>query len=256
MAKLTVFIPCYNEEGSIRQTVEKLDKALCKVMGDEDYSFWLFDNASKDGTFLEMVDMAIHDDRIRIFRCEKKGKGNVFRAFMEAYDEEKHSEYDLILMTDGDDTYGFEDIPSYKWLTAKCLWTGNRIGYTSDKGYHRFGNRLIRWLFKRFYGADYDIFSGLKIFKWGFLKDFKLKDDRFGLETELAFYAFDKGVRSGMFPSQYEDRKTGESKIRVRDGVKVLWIFTKRFVHDYGTKLSLLFCAPLVISAWRKKKCR
>ncbi len=256
MQKLTVFIPCYNEEGSIGKTVLHVKEAMKKVMGRRPYRIRIYDNMSTDGTYRKALELAKDDRLIEVSRCMEKGKGNVFRQFLEDFAEGYPSDDSLILMVDGDDTYGLDGIPPYGMLLMKDMWTGEREGYGKEekKGYHRAGNRFIRAGFRKLYHEDYDIFSGLRVFRWGFLKSFVSRGKAFTLETELAFHSHDTHASVGTFPSEYRDREEGKSKIRLRDGFEVFFCFGKRAYKDYGIFLRLFLYIPAVIIGIRRRK--
>ena len=98
MKKLTVVIPCLNEEKTLEICIKKCFKAFEEL--NIEGSVLVSDNGSVDSS----RDIAIKNGA-EVTICDQKGYGNALRhGFSVA-----QSEY--VLMADADDTYDFLEIP-------------------------------------------------------------------------------------------------------------------------------------------------
>lgn len=274
-----IFIPVYNEAENIEKVVKKMTSEMEKLRYiNESYMIYIYDNFSNDGTYSIIRKLARNDLHIQIDLVYRKGKGEVFKKFLNDLKsgEIQCANNDLIVMIDGDDTYSpfgladkIKNIKSYRGYDIEAqyqiprMYVGDRMFYYDANGsiLHGFGNKLIRKLFRIFYHEYSDIFSGCRIFTPGFLKGFKLKGHRFELETELTHYALRNNYPIGTFRVFYKDRAFGKSKINsVRDGISILWTFWNNLIKDYPAMLilpSLIGTAigiPCLISLCKRNK--
>ena len=93
--KITVLIPCYNEENGISQVLKSFPKEKIAAQG-YNLEVIVIDNNSSDHT----ADLA-RAHGATVIHEPNKGKGNAMRRGFYAISEET----DYILMLDGDNTY-------------------------------------------------------------------------------------------------------------------------------------------------------
>lgn len=214
---IAVLLPCYNEEPTIADVVQRFREALPSA------TIYVYDNNSKDLTALKARAAGAV-----VVREPRQGKGNVVRRMFADIDA------DIYLMADGDGTYAPEDAPLLinTLLTERCdMVVGTRRGVTDDAGRqgHAFGNRIFNSLYKRLFGRDFtDIFSGYRVFSRRFVKSFPAVSEGFEIETEMSVHASQLKLPVSEIALDYGRRVEGSSSklSTFQDGAKILWMFT------------------------------
>ena len=179
-SKLSIIIPCFNEEKYIGNLLNEL---LIEV---NPYEIIVIDDFSSDNS-VDIIN-SIEDKRIKLIQNKKNsGKGHsIVQGF-------NHAEGEIILIQDADPEYSPKDI---NFLLKPFLETGadfvigtrfqtkyrRKIGYF----YHTVFNKLITFLVNFKSNTNFtDIECGYKAFKKELLNDFQLNENRFGIEVEL-----------------------------------------------------------------------
>lgn len=237
--KVAVLLPAYNEELTIVKVIEDFKKALPHA------DIYVYDNNSSDRT----NELAAAAGAIVRFE-PRQGKGNVVRSMFREIDA------DYYIMADADDTYPAAEVekllePLRAGLADMTI--GDRLSngtYEKEnkRGFHGFGNNLVKGLINRLYRGDYnDIMTGYRGFNKLFVKNFPVLSPGFEIETELSIHALDKRFKLVEVPITYKDRPEGsESKLSTfSDGFKVLKMIFNLF-KDYKplvffSLLTLLF---------------
>lgn len=224
--KIAVLLPAYNEEVTIVKVIEDFKKAL------PDADIYVYDNNSKDRT------NELAREAGAIVRFEpRQGKGNVVRSMFREIDA------DYYIMADADDTYPATEVeallqPLRDGLADMTI--GDRLSngtYAEEnkRGFHGFGNNLVRMLVNKLYKGNYnDIMTGYRGFNRLFVKTFPVLSPGFEIETELSIHSLDKRFKLVEVPITYKDRPEGsESKLSTfSDGFKVLRMIFNLF-KDY-----------------------
>ena len=65
MKKITLFTPCYNEEGNILELYKKVTDVMSGLPQYE-YEYIIIDNCSKDNTPLILREIAENDKRVKV----------------------------------------------------------------------------------------------------------------------------------------------------------------------------------------------
>ena len=218
--KLSVIIPCYNEEVAIGQLVTALKQALPRI------PIYVYDNNSTDRT----SEIAAAAGAIVKFEPQK-GKGNVVRRMFADIDA------DIYLMMDGDMTY---DVSRANELIAKLqsetldMVVGRRITYDPNayRAGHRWGNNALTGTLKIIFGQRFeDILSGYRVFSRRFVKSFPTLSKGFEIETEMSIHALELGLPVAEVDTDYFARPEGSfSKLNTyRDGIRILWTIMNLF---------------------------
>ncbi len=242
---IAVLVPCYNEEQTIADVVQRLRGALPGA------AVYVFDNNSRDLTALRARSAGAI-----VVREPRQGKGNVVRRMFADIDA------DIYLMIDGDGTYDPEDAPLMinTLVTERCdMVVGTRRGVTLDAGRagHAFGNRIFNSLYKRLFGTDFtDIFSGYRAFTRRFVKSFPAVSGGFEIETEMSVHASQLKLPVCEIPLDYGRRPEGStSKLSTwRDGARILLMFGRLLketqpLRFFGTIAGLFLAAGLIMMA-------
>lgn len=244
---IAVLIPCYNEELTIRDVVQRFRKELPHA------TVYVFDNNSTDRTTEEAKAAGAV-----IARELRQGKGYVVQSMFGRIDA------DVYVMVDGDGTYPPEEVHS---LLAPVLAdeadmvVGSRLHAKSDSEFrslNRLGNRFFLSLVNSTFKVKItDMLSGYRAFSRSFVKGVPLFGGGFETETELTIKALERGYRIVEVPVNLKSRPTGSfSKIRiVKDGLRIvntiLALFRDykplTFFGSFGLLLILLGLIPGVV---------
>ena len=242
--RITVLLPCYNEEAAIAETIAGFRSALPGA------TIYVYDNNSRDRT-VELARAAG-----ALVRTERQqGKGNVVRRMFADIDA------DIYVMADGDLTYDPKAAPEMvKMLLDDQLdmVVGTRLHEVADayRGGHVIGNRLFTSLLAGLFGRSFtDIFSGYRVFSRRFVKSFPVLSAGFEIETEMSVHALELRMPVGELETAYGARPEGSaSKLSTyRDGWRILRTIgtlyrVERPVLFYGGLGALLVVAAILLA--------
>lgn len=232
MEKLSVIMPVYNEEKTIKTVIEKVKKAKLKNISKE---IIVVDDCSKDST--GKILKGINDTSLKIFFHNKNmGKGAAIKTGL------KNSTGDIVLIQDADLEYS----PSEYGKLLKPIIEGNaKVVYGSrleairknEKNMyklHYFGNLFLTLLTNLLYGTRItDMETGYKVFRREVIKGINLKAKRFDFEPEVTAKILKKGYKIHEVPVNFVGRKFDEGKkITWRDGVKAVYYLLKYKFFD------------------------
>lgn len=218
MDKVAILIPCYNEARTIGKVIDEFRQEL------PDAQIYVFNNNSTDDTaFIANRHGAI------VRSVPLQGKGNVVRQMFFEVDAERY------IMVDGDWTYPAKYVHDLlRGLDRYDMVLGDRLSgnYYEDnkRPFHGFGNKLVKFLVNTLYhGNITDIMTGYRAFSRNFVKNAKLKSEKFEIETEMSIFALRHHYKIGSIPIEYRDRPEGSvSKLNTfKDGIKVLFTIVK-----------------------------
>lgn len=241
---VTFIIPCKDEELNIGIVINDCFKYIpnCSVI--------VCDNCCKDNTSTE-AEVAgaevVFENRL--------GKGHAVRRLINACDSE------IIIMIDGDNTYDVSSIPNAlkKFIAGNYdVASANRLA--NSKGHNRFGHYLGNIAFNKFASIllgrpQYDLFSGLFIFRKEFLLTFPLFSNGFELEAELATHIARMNSKFFSFPMTLRSRISGKSKLNtISDSIRILSLLLKNSITEFPLRiftplaaltllLSIIFCS-------------
>jgi glycosyltransferase involved in cell wall biosynthesis len=227
MKKVTVLIPCYNEQEGIAGVIQGLPKEQLRAHGYE-LSVLVIDNNSSDDT----TKVALEAGADVIFE-PKQGKGNAIRTGFYSIADDT----DYIVMLDGDHTYRPEEVirllePLNSGFANVIIGSrlGGRISEGSMKPFNRVGNWVYSHLVRYSYGVNVtDVLTGY--FAWTKDAIVKLRphlvSDGFAIEMEMITKLARLGEDIYSVPISY-DARAGESSLHpVRDGIRILRVYVK-----------------------------
>ncbi len=225
--KITVLIPCYNEENGIAEVIRKFPK---EKIASLNYllEIIIIDNNSTDKTAKIAKSLGA-----TVVHELKKGKGNAMRRGFDSVS----SDTDYIVMLDGDNTYRPEEIlrliePLESDFCDVVI--GSRLLGRISKGsmttFNLVGNRIFSILVRLFYGVKVtDVLTGYFAWKRETLERLKphLKSHGFAIEMEMVTKMARLGIEICCTPISYDSR-AGSANLRpIYDGIRILWMFTK-----------------------------
>ena len=230
--KLSIVIPCYNEEQTLRGVVERvLSVDLSDVEGqDVEKEILLVDDCSSDSSAKIMDELAAEHGCRAFTQARNMGKGAALRrGFQEATG-------DFVIVQDADHEYDPEDYPA---LVAPLVAGRADVVYGSrytprNPQVHRFFHYLVN----KFLTLISNCFSNIhltdmetcyKLFRRDLLQNIKLEANRFGFEPEITAKISKLDVHILEMPISYYERNYSDGKkISWRDGLAALW-FIFRF---------------------------
>lgn len=228
--KVTVIIPCHNEEQGLEEVIHDVPVARLTHLGYQTHII-VIDNNSTDRT----SEVALRNNVQVVFE-EKLGKGNAIKAGLRAISDDT----DYIVMIDGDNTYKAKEIPRLiEPLESNFseVIVGSRLGGKINSESLKFSNRVVNWMFtflvRLFYRANVtDVLSGFFAWKRNVIVDLlpHIEANGFAVEMEMITKMVRLKHEIYSVPITY-DLRSGESKISsFSDGIKIFYtLFTNLF---------------------------
>ena len=217
--KISVVIPCYNEEDGVREVIGRMPPAVDEVV--------VVDNNCTDRTAEVARSLGA-----RVVAERVPGYGAAYKAGLRA------ATGDLVVTLDGDGTYPPEEIPRLVDTLVEKRWdflSACRFPL-SDKRAMGFSNRIGNWVLTSaaavlFFKPIRDSQSGMWVFRRAVLERVRLTSDGMAFSEEIKLEALLRGFRFGEAHIPYGVR-VGEVKLQKwRDGLANLWFLVrKRFV--------------------------
>ena len=224
--KITILIPCYNEEEGIAKVIDRIPYQVLDKHGFE-VTIIVIDNNSSDRT----REVAESKGALVIFE-PVKGKGNAIRKGFSCID----SDTAYVVMLDGDNTYDPREMLRLIEPIANgfCdVVIGSRLGGKITKNAFKVQNRLANWIYtflvRRFYGANVtDVLSGYFAWRRDIIVEMRdhLKSDGFSIEMEMIAKMLKLSYSIYSMPITYNIRE-GQTKLApLIDGLKILYTFS------------------------------
>jgi dolichol-phosphate hexosyltransferase len=233
--KLTILIPCHNEEKGIGRVIDDVPFLLLKKLNLRT-EIIVINNNSTDKTAAVAL-----SKNVRVIEETKRGKGHAMLTGFRAVSEDT----DYVVMLDGDNTYKTKEILRLiePLMSDFCdVVIGSRLSGKMTKNSLRFRNRVVNWgytfLVRQFYQANVtDVLSGYFAWKKEVIDDLKKYLDSEGFEIEMDMITKMKKLGYLMYsvPITYDIRE-GYTKIEsLKDGIRILKVFFKNlsWSHNY-----------------------
>ena len=227
--KLSIIIPCYNED----QTIKSLLQELFKVKFPIDKKIIVIDGGSyRDHK--EILEDEIKNNTIKFIRIsQNQGKGVAIRVGL------KHASGDIFIIQDADFEYSPIDIPRLLEPILKKetnVVYGTRLSIRPKKMVksHYFANVLLTKITNFIYKSNLtDMETGYKLFTKKILEKISLKTREFEFEPEITSKIILSGFKIKEIPILYQYRKFGQAKINWLDGLEgILILIQQRFCPD------------------------
>ncbi|MFC1768595.1 glycosyltransferase family 2 protein [Nanoarchaeota archaeon] len=249
MKKVTVLIPCYNEERGVKEVIKGIPISKLKKLGYKT-KIIVIDNNSSDNTRL----FALKAGAKVIFEGNQ-GKGNAIITGFNCIDKDT----DIVVMIDGDASYDpSEMLRLIEPLENKfCdVVIGSRLTGKIEKKSMPFFNRTGNWFFTVLTRITYcnnvtDVCTGYFAWNRKVIETLKkhLESDGFSIEMEMIAKMSKLNYSLYSVPISY-NRREGETKLMpVRDGIRILHAWARNILWSsnkktYFTKKEPLFKFP------------
>ena len=223
MPQLSVIVPVYNEAGTIRQILEKINSVAV------DKEIVVVDDGSSDGTDRILNEIKLENLKI-IHHSSNRGKGAAFLTGL------ANASGEFVIIQDADLEYDPED---YKKLISKIKEgdAGIIFGARFRKGYrglvaHRLGNKLLTFILNTLFGSRLnDYATCYKLARRETFSSLNLKATGFDIDVEITCNALKRKILILEVPVFYNPRTfMAGKKIRWYDGLWALfYMFKYRF---------------------------
>jgi glycosyltransferase involved in cell wall biosynthesis len=218
--KLSIIIPCFNEENTIREIIEKINNRV-KI----DKEIIVVDDFSSDKTrHLLQNDLKDKINEV-VLNDQNYGKGYSIKQGL------KVSKGDIVIIQDADLEYDPIDysrlIKPINSGVADVVYGSRFVGSEERRilyFWHMIGNKFLTILSNMFTNLNLtDMEVGYKAFKSNIIKDINLEENRFGFEPEITAKISKKNLRIFEVGINYYGRKYSEGKkITWKDGFSAI----------------------------------
>ena len=229
---LSIVIPIYNEERSVRPLCEAIVRSV-EPLGLA-FETLLVDDGSTDGTFDQALEVARHDTRFRIIKLRKN-----FGQTAALYAGFEQARGTIIITMDGDLQNDPEDIEQFiqKMREGNDMVLGWRENRQDRWISRKIPSMAANWLIRKVTGAPIkDNGCALRAYRADVIKKFPLYSEMHRLlPTILAL----SGARITQIKVRHHPRKYGSSKYGLSRVYKVLFdlVALKSIMTSYGTPL-------------------
>ena len=218
---LSIIIPTFQEEKSIYNTLEIINKKL--IQEKIQFEILVIDDNSNDKTEKVVSDFSkVYSNIYFYLNNSAKGFGNSIVKGI----ENSNGKYIVIMMADLSDS--IDDLLNYYNIILNnneldCVF-GDRWSENSVKNYpylkkviNRIGNRILKILFKTNYS---DFTNSFKLYTKKSLKEISpIISNHFSITVELPLKMITRGYKFHVVPNTWENREHGVSKMRIWNSI-------------------------------------
>jgi glycosyltransferase involved in cell wall biosynthesis len=223
--KLSVVMPVYNEQATLREVVSRVLAVPLEV------ELICVDDGSRDGSREILAELQIDHPQIRVMLQPKNmGKGAALRCGIQ------EATGDFIIIQDADLEYDPSDYPALLGpliedkadvvYGSRFLGSGpHRVLYF----WHSVGNSILTLISNALTNMNMtDMETCYKVFRREILQSIPIEEDRFGFEPEITVKISKRRLRVYEVGIAYWGRTYEEGKkIGWRDGFRALWCLLK-----------------------------
>jgi len=186
---ISVFFPCFNEEGNIRRVIQNALQTLEKI--NADYEIIIIDDGSTDQTPAIADEYAAQNPAIKVVHHHHHlGYGNALKSGFKAATKQ------LVFYTDGDGQFDIGEMPKLLPLISDCdIVSCYRIN-RRDNLIRKFNGWLWTRLVCLLFGMKIrDIDCAFKLYKREIFENITISSGSALIDTEILARAIRKGYR-------------------------------------------------------------
>ncbi len=218
-SKLSIVIPTLNEADNIKDLLQRLEESLIPAF---DFEIIFIDDHSDDAT-CEIIEAISESKSFPIAVYTKNGERGKSFSLIEGFRKAKN---DIVCMIDADLQYPPEAIPKmfHKIQSGADIIIANRTDMNTGpvrSWLSKFGRNVYgKWL----HGLDFDVQSGLKVFRKDILRHISITPRQWTFDLEFLVRAKQQGYQIESVEISFSERHAGASKINlISSGVEIVW---------------------------------
>ena len=229
--KLSIIIPCFNEEKTIEQVVNKVLK-----FNTLEKEIIIIDDCSVDGSREIIKKISDLNSSVKVFFQEKnQGKGSAIRKGFEI------ATGDILLIQDADLEYDPSDydnlIKPFLEVDADVVYGSRFLGGKYVRlhfFWHYIANKILTLITNIVTNLNMtDMETGYKLFKKNTIESITLKENSFSIEPEITVKLAKKGYIFYEVPISYRGRSYKEGKkITLKDAFIAIYCIIKYRFFD------------------------
>ncbi len=237
--KLSVVMPAYNEEESIGETIDAIERALGTIRIE--HEILVINDNSKDNTEAVLKELCSKYPNLRYLNNEgPNGFGYAVRYGLERFE----GECVAIMMADLSDS-PYDLVKFYSTMLEKnvdCVfgtrWSmgGKVIDYPLIK---KLINRTANWIIRVVMNIKYnDTTNAFKLYKREVINGIKpILAPHFNLTIELPLKAIIRGYSYTIVSNSWTNRKHGLSKLKIKEmGSRYFFILMYCFIEKFFSR--------------------
>jgi len=220
--KLSIIIPVYNEEFTIREIIQRVRKVKVRK------EIIVVDDGSTDKTGGLLKRMKRNPDITILCHPKNLGKGAAIQTAL------RFVKGDVIIIQDADLEYNPEDYlkliePITKRQTKIVYGSRNFLSQSIPYRHYLWGRKFLTWSTNILYKSHLtDVNTGYKVFKTEVIKNLSLERKGFEFCEEITAKVLKKGYSILEIPIKYHPREFSKGKkIRIKDGLVALFTLVR-----------------------------
>ena len=228
--KLSVVMPVYNEQATLRRVVERV------LSVGLDIELLCVDDGSRDGSREILADLQKQWPQIKVFlQPHNMGKGAALRRGIQ------EASGDYVIIQDADLEYDPNDYPlllgPLESGQADVVYGSRFLGGAPHRVlyfWHSVGNWVLTLLSNMITNLNMtDMETCYKVFRREVIQSIPLEEDRFGFEPEVTVKIAKRQLRVYEVGISYWGRTYAEGKkIGWKDGFRALWCLGKYAIKE------------------------
>ena len=232
--KISVLIPCYNEENTISQVIIKVEKSLLNL--NIDFEIIVIDDCSSDNSLNKLLDLKNRNKIKLITHNQNLGKGAAIATGF------KHLTGQIILIQDADLEYDPDDYKKlllpFNEANADVVYGSRFLGGGKYVRIHFFwhyvANKILTLLCNMIANLNLtDMETGYKLFRYEKIKNIEIKEKSFGFEPEITIKLAKKNSKFFEVPISYNGRSYKEGKkIGLKDAFIAVYCIFKYAIKN------------------------
>jgi glycosyltransferase involved in cell wall biosynthesis len=205
---ISIIVPCYNEEGNLKGTIEAVKGALSSVNRFSSHEILVYNDCSTDSTGPLADEIAKKEKNIKVIHNQK----NMGFGFNYT-DGVKRASKDYIMMVPGDNEIPLRAIEK---VMARAGDADVIIPYTSNPGVRPFSRRVISRAFvaliNAMFGLNVTYYNGTCLVKSRLLKKVPLKTWGFAYMAAILVRLLKSGASYSEVGVEIAQRSSGKTK--------------------------------------------